>query len=81
MVFQLLDENGLCQYYDLTNMPGVSAKGNFLSSKYDYLDNQAIQDQLIQFKSEAETYISEKTETGITVLANSLETPELISVL
>ena len=57
MVFQLLDENGLCQYYDLTNMPGVSAKGNFLSSKYDYLDNQAIQDQLVQFKSEGQHHV------------------------
>jgi len=57
MVFQLLDENGLCQYYDLTNMPGVSAKGSFLSSKYDYLDNQAIQDQLVQFKSEGQHHV------------------------
>ena len=57
MVFQLLDENRLCQYYDLTNMPGVSAKGSFLSSKYDYLDNQAIQDQLVQFKSEGQHHV------------------------
>ena len=50
MVFTLLDENGLCQYYDLTDMPGVSAKGNFLAEKFNYLDNAAIQEQLIQFK-------------------------------
>jgi Cu+-exporting ATPase len=50
MVFQLLDENGLCQYYDLTDMPGFSAKGHFVSEKYNYLDNTAIQDQLIQFR-------------------------------
>ncbi len=50
MVFTLLDENGLCQYYDLSDMPGVSAKGNFLSEKFNYLDNAAIQEQLIQFK-------------------------------
>ena len=50
MVFQLLDENGLCQYYDLTDMPGFSAKGHFVSEKYNYLDNAAIQEQLIQFR-------------------------------
>ena len=50
MVFQLLDENGMCQYYDLTKMPGTSAKGVFTSEKYNYLDSVAIQDQLIQFK-------------------------------
>ena len=50
MVFQLLDENGLCQYYDLSDMPGLSAKGHFISEKYNYLDNAAIQEQLIQFR-------------------------------
>lgn len=50
MVFQLLDENGMCKYYDLTEMPGLSAKGIFASEKYNYLDSIAIQDQLIQFK-------------------------------
>ena len=50
MVFQLLDENGLCQYYDLTDMPGLTAKGHFVSDKYNYLDNEAIQQQLIQFQ-------------------------------
>lgn len=50
MVFQLLDENGMCKYYDLTEMPGISVKGIFTSDKYNYLDSIAIQDQLIQFK-------------------------------
>ena len=50
MVYQLIDENGLCQYYDLADMPGVKAKGHFVSAKFDYLDNVAIQEQLIQFK-------------------------------
>lgn len=50
LVYQLLDENGLCQYYDLTDMPGMTAKGHFVSDKYNYLDNEAIQEQLIQFK-------------------------------
>ncbi len=50
MVFKLLDENGLCQYYDLSEMPGMTAKGHFVNEKYNYLDNAAIQEQLIQFK-------------------------------
>ena len=48
LVFQLLDQNGMCQYYDLTQMPGMTAKGSFASEKYNYLDSQAIQEQLIQ---------------------------------
>jgi len=50
MVFKLLDENGLCQYYDLSDMPGLTAKGHFVSEKYNYLDNAAISEQLIQFQ-------------------------------
>jgi Cu+-exporting ATPase len=57
MVFQLLDENGMCQYYDLTNMPGLIAKGDFTSDKFKYLDNQAIQDQLIQFKQGDQAHV------------------------
>jgi len=57
MVYQLLDENGMCQYYDLTNMPGLTAKGVFTSDKFNYLDNQAVQDQLIQFKQGDQAHV------------------------
>jgi Cu+-exporting ATPase len=57
MVYQLLDENGMCRYYDLSEMPGVSAKGKFASEKYNYLDSIAIQDQLIQFKLANQAHI------------------------
>ena len=57
MVFQLLDENGMCQYYDLSVMPGISAKGIFTSNKYNYLDSVAIQDQLIQFKLDNQAHV------------------------
>ena len=58
LVFQLLDENGMCKYYDLSEMPGVSAKGVFASEKYNYLDSIAIQDQLIQFKMDDQAHAS-----------------------
>ncbi len=57
MVFKLLDENGLCQYYDLSDMPGLTAKGHFVSEKYNYLDNAAISEQLIQFKLGEQEYV------------------------
>ena len=57
LVYQLLDENGLCQYYDLTDMPGMTAKGLFVSDKYNYLDNEVIQDQLIQFKQGDQAHV------------------------
>ncbi len=58
MVYSLLDENGLCQYYDLSAMPGVTAKGRFIADKFNYLDNAAIQEQLIQFKLGDQVHIT-----------------------
>ncbi len=57
MVFQLLDENGMCKYYDLSEMPGLTAKGIFSSEKYNYLDSEAVQDQLIQFKLQDQAHV------------------------
>lgn len=57
LVYQLLDENGMCQYYDLTNMPGMTAKGNFVSDKFNYLDSEAIQEQLIQFRTKDQAHV------------------------
>ena len=42
----------MCQYYDLTQMPGMTAKGRFTAEKYNYLDSQAIQEQLVQVLGE-----------------------------
>ena len=50
MVYTLLEENGLCQYYDLSSMPGLTVKGHFVSTKFNYLDNAIIEAQLLQFK-------------------------------
>ena len=57
MVFQLLDQNGMCQYYDLTKMPGLTIKGKFTSNKFNYLDNQTVQEQLIQFKQGEQVHV------------------------
>lgn len=48
-VFELLQENGLCNYYDLSNTPGIKVKGKFSSDKFAYLDNADIQHKLIRF--------------------------------
>jgi Cu+-exporting ATPase len=50
-VFQILDENDLCDYYDLEQTPGYSqvkkAQGLF-----DYLSSQEVKQQLLDFASE-----------------------------
>ena len=48
-VFEILDENGLCNYYDLEQNPGLSLKIRNWGTRYDFLDNEEIAQQLLEF--------------------------------
>ena len=51
MVYQILDENGLCNYYDLQNSPGISLKNRDFAEKFTYLDNEEISSKLLNYKA------------------------------
>lgn len=51
MVYEILDSNGLCNYYDLQNTPGINLKNRNYNEKFAYLDSAEIQKQLVQFSS------------------------------
>lgn len=48
-VFEILDENGLCNYYDLEHSPGIQLKARNWGTRYDFLDNADIAHQLLDF--------------------------------
>ncbi|TCJ13230.1 HAD family hydrolase [Flaviaesturariibacter flavus] len=48
-VYGLLQENGLCNYYDLSKTPGIRVRGKFSSDRFAYLDNEDVQRQLLRF--------------------------------
>lgn len=50
-VFQLLNENNLCNYYELSATPGIKTKGRFRSDRFSYLDHEKTQKKLIRFRS------------------------------
>jgi Cu+-exporting ATPase len=50
-VYLLLNENNLCNYYDLDKTPGLKARGKFVSERFAYLDDEATMQKLIQFIS------------------------------
>lgn len=52
MVYEILDENDLCNYYDLQNSPGISLKNRDYEEKYAFLDNEEIQTGLLNYASE-----------------------------
>lgn len=49
-VYQLLEENDLCEYYDLEKTPGNTLQ-NFFANKYNFLDNEEIISKLLDFES------------------------------
>ncbi|MBK9024538.1 MAG: heavy metal translocating P-type ATPase metal-binding domain-containing protein [Saprospiraceae bacterium] len=56
-VYNILNENGLCDYYNLNEMPGISMRDEIRLSKYDYLDNEEIANKLISFRNNSITHI------------------------
>lgn len=56
-VYEILNQNGLCDYYDLNSHPGVKQSNNFREGKFDFLTNSAIAAQLIKFHNGKETHV------------------------
>lgn len=57
-VYLLLDQNGLCNYYDFEKNPGINAKGKFSKERFGYLDDETIINQLAQFRSDQLIHLS-----------------------
>ncbi|MCE1190138.1 MAG: heavy metal translocating P-type ATPase metal-binding domain-containing protein [Ignavibacteria bacterium] len=51
MVFQLLNENGLCNYYTMESNPGISKKNSPEAKKFDFLDDESVTTRLLTFNS------------------------------
>ncbi len=57
-VYLLLNENNLCNYYNLDKTPGIKAKGKFVSDRFAYLDDELTVQKLIQFSSDTQTNVT-----------------------
>jgi copper chaperone CopZ len=58
LVYELLNENNLCTYYDLNTNPGVSQKIKVREDKFAFLDDVAVQSKLIQFTDGLQTHVT-----------------------
>lgn len=57
-VYQLLQENGLCTYYELSERPGIRVKGKFSSQRFAYLDNNEVKTKLLRFEDRHQCQVS-----------------------
>lgn len=48
-VYEILNQNDLCAYYDLNETPGIGIKNEIRSDKFQFLDNEDIKRKLLQF--------------------------------
>lgn len=49
LVYEIINQNGLCNYYDIGSHPGLSQVKPVRSDKYAYLDNEEIAQKLYAF--------------------------------
>ncbi|MEO5684853.1 MAG: heavy metal translocating P-type ATPase metal-binding domain-containing protein [Chitinophagaceae bacterium] len=58
MVYQLLNQGGLCDYYNLNDKPGFSQRIPVRTGKFAFLDDAAIQAKLISFRDEQQVHVN-----------------------
>jgi Cu+-exporting ATPase len=58
MVYQIINQNGLCNYYDLNENPGTSRRIPVRNDKFTFLDDKTIHQQLISFQDEEQTRVT-----------------------
>lgn len=58
MVYEILQQNGMCDYYTISKNPGTSQKIKVREDKFSFLDDNKIAASLIQFKDEGRTHVN-----------------------
>jgi Cu+-exporting ATPase len=58
MVYQILNQSNLCEYYNLNENPGINQRIKVRKDKFAFLDDEKIQLQLINFKDEKQVHVS-----------------------
>ena len=59
LVYEVLSQNDLCNYYAIESTPGKSQKqSSALKNRFDYLDDAEIASKLLDFKNENESHVT-----------------------
>ena len=58
MVYSILNETGLCEYYDLNENPGINQRANVRPDKFAFLDEEKTQRRLISFRNEQQVHVT-----------------------
>jgi len=56
-VYLLLNETGMCNYYDLEKNPGIKARGKFTDDRFAYLDHEDVQARLLRYQDGNQAHV------------------------
>lgn len=57
MVYEIINQNGLCEYYDISENPGITQKIKVRAGKFDFLEDQSVQQKLIHFSEGVQKHV------------------------
>src|SRR6476469_4097974 len=58
MVYQLINQNGLCDYYTLNENPGINQRVTARKNKFAFLEDETIHRRLVSFSDETQTHVT-----------------------
>lgn len=58
MVYNILNNSGLCDYYNINKTPGVNQKVKVRESKFSFLDDNKIAQSLVSYKDARQTHVT-----------------------
>jgi Cu+-exporting ATPase len=59
LVYEVLSQNDLCNYYEIESSPGKSQKqSSTLKNRFNYLDDAEVVNKLLDFKNEIESHVT-----------------------
>jgi Cu+-exporting ATPase len=58
MVYEILNRNGMCDYYTISRNPGNSRKTEVRKDKFNFLNDKKVRQSLVDFSDENQTHIT-----------------------
>ncbi|MDI1355824.1 MAG: heavy metal translocating P-type ATPase metal-binding domain-containing protein [bacterium] len=58
MVYEIVNQSGLCEYYDIDKNPGINQKIHVRKGKHAFLDNEEICNKLIHFSDGTQKHVT-----------------------
>lgn len=57
-VYEILNEAGMCDYYNISRQPGKNRQANSREDRFAFLDEEKINRSLVQFKDDRQTQVT-----------------------